>query len=115
MNQSKLSTLIAFTMLALSSGVLLAAEAVNITYGYNPYWTGGWGGVIIKHRELHRKYLPKGITVKFEAHPTGLSMVNALLGNKIQISTMGDMPALVATTKRNIADIRLVSTSMLMR
>ena len=39
-------------------------------------------------------------------------MVNALLADKMQIGTMGDMPSLVATTKRKIADIRLVSTPM---
>ena len=26
----------------------LAAEPVEITYGYHPYWTGGWTGVVIK-------------------------------------------------------------------
>ena len=84
----------------------LAAEAVHITYGYHPYWTGGWNGVIIKHKELYKKYLPAGSTVKFEAHLTGPPMVNALLADKMQIGTMGDMPSLVATTKRDIADIR---------
>lgn len=89
-----------------------AAEPVNITYGYHPYWTGGWSGVIIKHKNLWKKYLPKGSTVRFEPHLTGPPMVNALLANKMQIGTMGDMPSLVATTKRSIADIRLVSVPM---
>ena len=75
-----------------------AAEPVNITYGYHPYWTGGWNGVIIKHKNLWQKHLPAGSTVKFEAHLTGLPMVNALLANKMQIGTMGDMPSFVATT-----------------
>jgi hypothetical protein len=26
----------------------LAVEPVEITYGYHPYWTGGWSGVVIK-------------------------------------------------------------------
>ena len=93
-------------------GSVHAADPVDITYGYHPYWTGGWNGVIIKHKKLHEKYLPAGSTVKFEAHLTGPPMVNALLADKMQIGTMGDMPSLVATTKRNIADIRLVSTPM---
>ena len=93
-------------------GSVHAAEPVDITYGYHPYWTGGWNGVIIKHKKLHEKYLPAGSTVKFEAHLTGPPMVNALLADKMQIGTMGDMPSLVATTKRKIADIRLVSTPM---
>ena len=89
-----------------------AAEPVDITYGYHPYWTGGWNGVIIKAKGLWKKYLPEGSEVKFEPHLTGPPMVNALLANKMQIGTMGDMPSLVATTKHNIADVRLVSVPM---
>lgn len=94
------------------SGIAEAAEPVHITYGYHPYWTGGWSGVVIKKRELWKKYLPKGSTVTFEAHLTGPPMVNAMLANKMQVGTMGDMPSLVATTKRRQGDIRLVSVSM---
>lgn len=90
-----------------------AAEPVNITYGYHPYWTGGWTGVVIKQRELWKKYLPEGSTVNFEAHLTGPPMVNALLADKMQVGTMGDMPSYVATTKKKQGDIRLVSASMI--
>lgn len=89
-----------------------AADPVDITYGYHPYWTGGWNGVIIKAKGLWKKHLPAGSKVKFEPHLTGPPMVNALLADKMQIGTMGDMPSLVATTKTNIADIRLVSVPM---
>lgn len=89
-----------------------AAGAVHIVYGYHPYWTGGWNGVIIKAKKLWQKYLPAGSTVRFEPFLTGPPMVNGLLANKIQVATMGDMPALVATTKRQIADLRLASVPM---
>jgi len=90
-----------------------AAEPVHITYGYHPYWTGGWTGVVIKQRNLWQKHLPKGSTVNFEAHLTGPPMVNALLADKMQVGTMGDMPSYVATTKKKQGDIRLVSASMI--
>ncbi len=93
-------------------GTPRAAGPVDIVYGYHPYWTGGWNGVIIKAKGLWKKYLPKGSTVRFEAHLTGPPMVNALLADKMQIGTMGDMPSLVATTKRKRADVRLVSVPM---
>ena len=89
-----------------------AEEAVDITYGYHPYWVGGWSGVIIKAKGFWKKYLPPGSTVRFEPQLTGPPMVAALLANKMQIATMGDMPSLVATTKFKIADIRLVSVPM---
>ena len=56
----------------------LAAEPVQITYGYHPYWTGAWYGVIVKNKELWKKYLPPGSTVKFEPHLTGPPMINAM-------------------------------------
>ncbi|BEQ16095.1 ABC transporter substrate-binding protein [Desulfoferula mesophila] len=90
-----------------------AAEPVEITYGYHPYWTGGWSGVVIKQMGLWKKYLPKGSVVHFEAHLTGPPMVNALLADKMQVGTMGDMPSLVATTKKKQGDIRLVSVPMI--
>lgn len=89
-----------------------AEGAVDITYGYHPYWTGGWSGVIIKEKGLWKKYLPPGSTVRFEPQLTGPPMVAALLSNKMQIGTMGDMPSLVATTKYKVADVRLVSVPM---
>jgi ABC-type nitrate/sulfonate/bicarbonate transport system substrate-binding protein len=89
-----------------------AAEPVDITYGYHPYWTGAWYGVILKQKELWKKYLPPGSKVKFEPHLTGPPMINAMLADKMHIGTMGDMPSLVLTTKGRIADLRLVSVTM---
>jgi NitT/TauT family transport system substrate-binding protein len=99
-------------ILSVLSAALGAAEPVEITYGYHPYWTGAWYGVILKNKELWKKYLPPGSTVKFEPHLTGPPMINAMLANKMQIGTMGDMPSLVLTTKQKIADLRLVSVTM---
>lgn len=93
-------------------GSALAAKPVEITYGYHPYWTGAWYGVILKKKELWKKYLPDGSKVKFEPHLTGPPMINAMLADKMQIGTMGDMPSLVLTTKGKIADLRLVSVTM---
>ncbi|MEX2408023.1 MAG: ABC transporter substrate-binding protein [Rhodovibrionaceae bacterium] len=104
--------------LALAIGLIAApalsraAEPVDIVYGYHPYWTGGWNGVIIKAKDMWKPHLPEGSTVKFEAHLTGPPMVNALLAGKMHIGTMGDMPSLVATTRREIDDVRLVSVPM---
>ena len=110
--QLSLSTIVLMAGTLLCAGMAGAAEPVKITYGYHPYWTGGWNGVIIKHKELWKKYLPPGSEVRFEPHLTGPPMVSALLADKMQIGTMGDMPSLVATTKRDQGDIRLVSVPM---
>lgn len=102
----------AMAVAAGTGGTAVAAQPVDITYGYHPYWTGAWYGVILKKQELWKKYLPSGSKVKFEPHLTGPPMINAMLADKMQIGTMGDMPSLVLTTKGKIADLRLVSVTM---
>src|SRR3954447_4551303 len=103
----------AFFFAVFLAGAAAAAPApVDITYGYHPYWTGARYGVILKNKELWKKYLPPGSKVKFEPHLTGPPMINAMLADKMQIGTMGDMPSLVLTTKQKIADLRLVSVTM---
>ena len=52
----KFLKLIAVVLLFAASGRAWSADAVDITYGYHPYWTGGWNGVIIKHLKLHESY-----------------------------------------------------------
>lgn len=113
----KAKALVTVLLAASVAGIGLSRPAqaegpVEITYGYHPYWTGAWYGVILKKKELWKKYLPSGSAVKFEPHLTGPPMINAMLANKMQIGTMGDMPSLVLTTKQKIADLRLVSVTM---
>lgn len=86
-------------------------KPVNIVVGFFPSWVGGWSGVVIKHLELWKKYLPQGSTVSWDVQVVGPPIVANLLANKCQIGYMGDMPALVATTKPDIADIRIVEVN----
>jgi NitT/TauT family transport system substrate-binding protein len=81
---------------------------VNLTVGFFPSWVGGWSGAIIKNLGLWKKYLPEGSKVDWDVQVVGPPIVANLMANKSQIGYMGDMPALVATTKRDIADIRIV-------
>ena len=87
-------------------------KPANITVGFFPTWVGGWSGVVIKHRELWKKYLPAGSKVDWDIQVVGPPIVANLMANKSQIGYMGDMPALVATTKRSIADLRIVEINL---
>ena len=40
-----------------AGGAAVAAQPVDITYGYHPYWTGAWYGVILKKQELWKKFV----------------------------------------------------------
>lgn len=84
-------------------------EPVNLVIGYQPYYTESWSGVVINGQELWKKYLPAGSTAKFEIGLQGSVIVGKLLGEKNHIGYMGDMPAIVSTTKEKIVDLRMIS------
>lgn len=84
-------------------------EAVNLVIGYQPYYTGSWSGVVINGKSMWKKYLPKGSTVKFDIGLQGSVIVGKLLGEKNHIGYMGDMPAIVSTTKYKKVDMRMVA------
>ena len=88
-----------------------AAEAVKLTVGYQPYDTISYSAVVIRALELWKKYLPPGSEVEFQNALQGSLIVNQMLANKQQIGYLGDMPAVVATTKRSVAPINLVANT----
>ncbi len=85
-------------------------EPVNLTIGYQPYYTESWSGVVMRGKKLYEKYLPKGSTVEFSVGLQGAVIVNAMLAGKQDIGYVGDMPGIVSTTKQQVADIRIVAT-----
>lgn len=64
----------------------------------------------MRGKKFYEKYLPKGSTVDFSIGLQGAVIVNAMLAGKQHIGYMGDMPAIVSTTKESVADIRIVAT-----
>lgn len=85
-------------------------DPVQLVVGYQPYYTESWSGVVMRSKKLYEKYLPKGSTVEFSVGLQGAVIVNAMLAGKQHIGYMGDMPAIVSTTKQEVADIRIVAT-----
>lgn len=94
---------------ALAQGRLDAAEPVTLTVGYQPYDTISYSAAVIRAKELWKKYLPAGSQVEFESALQGSIIVNAMLADKQQIGYLGDMPAVVVTTKLKQAPVRLVA------
>lgn len=85
-------------------------EPVKLVVGYQPFYTESWSGVVMRGKKFYEKYLPKGSTVEFAVGLQGAVIVNAMLAGKQHIGYVGDMPAIVSTTKQNVADIRIVAT-----
>ena len=90
-------------------GAAPAEQPVHITIGYQPYYTGAWGAVVVKERALLQKYLPPGSTVDWEVGLQGSAITNNMLAGKYDVGYVGDMPGIVAATKRSIGDIRLLA------
>src|SRR5204863_4249142 len=88
-----------------------AADAVKLTVGYQPYNSSSYSAVVIRALDLWKKYLPPGSEVEFQSALQGSIIVNQMLANKQQIGYLGDMPAVVATTKRSVAPINLVANT----
>ena len=107
--------------LGLGSGAISTAFAADLDYGkpgdpvqlvigYQPYYTQSWSGVVMRGKKFYEKHLPKGSSVDFSIGLQGAVIVNAMLAGKQHIGYMGDMPAIVSTTKESVADIRIVAT-----
>ncbi len=82
---------------------------VELVVGYQPYYTESWSGVVMRSKKFYEKYLPKGSKVEFQIGLQGAIIVNNMLAGKQHIGYYGDMPAIVSTTKVEVADIRLVA------
>lgn len=93
-----------------ASGGGTEGKPIHLTIGYQPYYTQAWSGVAMRGKEFWKQYLPKGSTVSFQVGLQGAVIVNQLVAGKQQIGYMGDMPSLVATSKRSTRDLRIVAT-----
>ncbi len=84
-------------------------EPVNLVVGHPCCYTQVWSVMALRGKELWKKYLPPGSTVNFDVGLQGSTIVNGLLASKQHIGYIGDLPAIIATTKQRQADIRIVA------
>ncbi|MCL2450115.1 MAG: ABC transporter substrate-binding protein [Polyangiaceae bacterium] len=84
-------------------------EPIHLSVGYQPYYSEAWSGVVMSGLALWKKHLPEGSTVEFNMGLQGAIIVNAMLAGKEQIGYLGDMPAIVGATKRDVGDLRILA------
>jgi NitT/TauT family transport system substrate-binding protein len=84
-------------------------EPIHLVVGYQPYYSEAWSGIVVNGLGLWKKHLPPGSSVEFQIGLQGSVIVNAMLAGKQQIGYLGDTPAIVAATKRSVADLRIVA------
>jgi NitT/TauT family transport system substrate-binding protein len=85
-------------------------EPITLTVGYQPYYTEAWSGLVMRQKGFWKKYLPKGSQVNWEVGLQGSIIVGQMLAGKENIGYLGDMPAIVGASKRQIRDLRIVAT-----
>ena len=93
-----------------SSGLGDKGKPVTLTVGYQPYYSESWSGLVLREKKFYEKYLPKGSKVNFQVGLQGSVLVSQLLAGKQDIGYMGDMPAIVGTSKRSTRDLRIVGS-----
>jgi NitT/TauT family transport system substrate-binding protein len=84
-------------------------DPIKLVVGYQPYYTQAWSAVIQKEMELWKKYLPKGSEVEWQIGLQGAIIGNNMLADKNDIGYMGDMPTIVAVSKAQVRDLRIVA------
>jgi NitT/TauT family transport system substrate-binding protein len=85
-------------------------EPIDLVVGYQPYYTQSWSGIVMRGKKFYEKYLPKGSKVEFQVGLQGAIIVNNMLAGKQHVGYLGDMPAIISTTKQSTADLRILAT-----
>jgi len=84
---------------------------VAISTNYFLAWTGAWDSIILREREIWKKWLPAGSTIDWKRNLIGPPIITELLAGKQQIGYIGDNPSVLAITKRDIAELDLVAVN----
>lgn len=86
-------------------------DPIQINSNYWLAWTGAWDTVVMKETRNWEHWLPAGSSVSWKRNLQGPPVITDLLADKQQIGYIGDNPAIVSTTKRDIAPINLVAVN----
>ena len=86
-------------------------EPVELVVGHPCCYTEVWSVMALRGKEFWKKYLPSGSSIKYEVGLQGSTIVNSMLARKQHIGYIGDLPAIIATTKESVADIRIVGVA----
>lgn len=86
-------------------------DPIQLVVGHPCCYAEVWSAMAVRGKEFWKKSLPPGSKVEFEIGLQGSTIVNNMLAGKEQIGYVGDLPAIAATTKQNVADLRIVAVT----
>ena len=93
---------------AVTQGSSLAIEKVIV--GYQPYDTISYQVAVNQELGIWKKHFPKGVEVEFQPALQGSIISNNLLAGKAHIGYMSVMPATMASTKPELAKMKMVAS-----
>lgn len=82
----------------------------TVVVGFQPYDTISYQVSVNQELGLWKKYFPKDVKVEFQPALQGSMIANNMLAGKQQIGYMSVMPATLASTKPEQANIRMVAS-----
>ena len=88
-----------------------AAEPIKIVVGWQPYDTISYQVAIIQELKLWKKYMPEGVEIEFQPALQGAIISNNLIAGKQEIGYMSILPGIMAATKPEQANVRLVAST----
>lgn len=86
-------------------------DPIKLVIGHPCCYTEVWSVMALRGLDLWKKYLPPGSSVEFEIGLQGSTIVNNMLAGKQQIGYIGDLPAIISTTKETVSDLRIVAVT----
>lgn len=87
----------------------VSTEKVKIVLGSLPL-APTWGVTVVTQAELWKKYLPNVEVERVEAM-SGMPLVNNVIAGKVDIAYLGDTPAIILGSKRDVALSKFVAVT----
>jgi len=86
-------------------------EPIKLVIAHPCCYTEVWSVFAQSGKEFWKKYLPAGSSVEYLVGLQGAVVANQLLAGQASIGYLGDLPAITATTKTELSDVRIVGVS----
>lgn len=86
-------------------------EPIHLVVAHPCCYAEVWSVFANTGKQFWKKYLPAGSTVEYLVGLQGAVVVNQMLAGKADVGYMGDLPAFTATTKNQVADVRIVAST----
>jgi NitT/TauT family transport system substrate-binding protein len=106
----KKGALALFVLLSIFAVASVCPAGETIVVGFQPFDTISYQVSVNQELGLWKKYFPKDVTIDFQPALQGSIIANNMLAGKQHIGYMSIMPATLASTKPELANIRMVAS-----